>query len=138
MEDFLKENTLFVVADQQDAPVDVDEITTAAHPILIVNDDPDLLKIMTRTLEDAGYTVAAVSSGYEALQWIQAAGAVGELPALILLDLDLPAMYRPQMAKALRQQGRNGVEPIIVTSTTQSTHQRIPRVQRPRSHPGYE
>lgn len=124
MDNLLTENALFVVAEQQDGPGDPEEITTAVHPILIVNDDPDLLKIMTRTLEDAGYTVVAVSSGYEALQWIQAAAAVGELPALILLDLDLPGMYRPRMAKALRQHRRSGVEPIIVTSALQHSHLR--------------
>lgn len=120
----LKNHAPLLVAYQQDTPAAYDETTSATHPILIVSDDPHMLKLMAGTLEDAGYTVAAVASGWEAVQWIQAARAVGELPALILLDLALPGICRSQMAEALRQPGRGVVEPIIVTSAMQPTHPR--------------
>ena len=114
MDNLLGENTPLLVADRQDTPAVHREITAATHPILIINDDPTMLKALACTLEDAGYTVVAVTSGCEALQWIQAAGAVGELPALILLDLALPGVCRTQVAEALHQQVGGRVAPIIV------------------------
>jgi CheY-like chemotaxis protein len=118
MKNGLKEKTPVVVADRQDTFVDLDETTTATHPILIISDNPDMLKVMACTLEDAGYTVVAVTSVYEAEQWIQAAGAVGELPALILFDLASPGKSGAQVEEALHQLGG---EPIIVTSAMRST-----------------
>lgn len=108
MDNLLEENAPLLVADRQDTPAVHREITAATHPILIINDDPAMLKALACTLEDAGYTVVAVTSGCEALQWIQAAGAVDELPALILLDLALPVAGRAQVAEALHQQVGEG------------------------------
>ena len=91
---------------------------SAASPkpqtILVVDDDQAILEIIAWALEDAGYTVAAVNSGREALQWIQAAEAVGEPPALILLDLAMPEMNGQQVVAALRQQWRGRLVPIII------------------------
>lgn len=96
--------------------------SSAAHTILIIDDDLDTLQALAWTLEEAGYTVAAVTSGREALQWIQAAEAVGEPPALILLDLALPGMDGSQVATTLCQKWGGRVPPIIVMSAAESTH----------------
>ena len=95
------------------------EPPATTHTILVIDDDPDLLEILAWALEEAGYTVAAVTSGREALQWIQAAEAVGEPPAVILLDLAMPGMSGPQVVAALRQKWGVKVSPIIVISADQ-------------------
>jgi two-component system cell cycle response regulator len=53
--------------------------------ILLVDDDPDILKILTRFLTGQGYAVAAAASGSEALATLR-----GEDIPLALLDLNLP------------------------------------------------
>ncbi|HEU5367007.1 MAG TPA: response regulator [Ktedonobacterales bacterium] len=96
--------------------------SSATHTILIIDDDLDTLEVLAWTLEEEGYTVAAVTSGREALQWVQAAEAVGEPPALILLDLALPGMNGSQVATALSQKWGGKASPIIIISATQSAH----------------
>lgn len=107
-----------LVVDNQTEPARC-ETPATTHTILIIDDDPDLLELLAWTLEEAGYTVAAVTSGREALQWIQAAEAAGEPPALILLDLAMPGMSGPQVVAALHQKWGVKVLPIIVISADQ-------------------
>ena len=92
------------------------ETATVTRTILVIDDDSAILEMLAWALEDAGYTVAAVSSGREALQWIRAASAVGEPPVLILLDLALPGMSGQQVVAALHEQWGARVWPIIVIS----------------------
>ncbi len=124
MDDSQREGASFVVAGRSAESAARFQTTAAAHPILIIDDDPDLLEMLAAVLEEAGYTVAAVPSGREALQWMRAAEAVGEPPALILLDLALPGMSGAQVAAALRQQRGGQVSPIIVISADQSAQRR--------------
>lgn len=98
------------------APIPRSAASTKPHTILVIDDDPAILEIIAWTLEDAGYTVTAVSSGREAVQWIQAAEAVGEPPALILLDLAMPEMNGQHMVAALRQQRGGKSVPIVIIS----------------------
>jgi DNA-binding response OmpR family regulator len=111
-----------IVAERQEEYAAPRETTTATRPILIIDDDLHLLEMLAWTLEEEGYTVAAVTSGREALQWIQAAAAVDELPALILLDLAMPGMNGAQLVEAMRQRWGSNVSPIIVISAAQSAH----------------
>jgi DNA-binding response OmpR family regulator len=113
-----------VVPDHQLEPAAPGERAAATHTILIIDDDPDILDMLAWVLEEEGYPVAAVTSGREALQWIQAAEAVGEPPALILLDLAMPGMSGSQVVVALRQKWGAKVSPIIVISADQSAHLR--------------
>lgn len=108
-----------LVVDNQQAEPACCETPATTHTVLIIDDDSDLLELLAWTLEEAGYTVAAVTSGREALQWIQAAEAVGEPPALILLDLAMPGMSGPQVVAALHQKWGVKVSPIIVISADQ-------------------
>jgi CheY-like chemotaxis protein len=99
-------------------------VPTSTRTILVIDDDAALLEIVSWALEDAGYTVAAVTSGREALQWIEAAAAVGEPPVLILLDLGMPGMSGQQVAAALRGQFGAKMSPIIVISGDRQAEQR--------------
>lgn len=55
------------------------------HKILIVDDDPDLLRALRLRLRANNYEVATASDGYAAI-----ASAQKEKPALVILDLGLP------------------------------------------------
>jgi DNA-binding response OmpR family regulator len=55
--------------------------------ILAADDDPQLLRLVTRNLQLEGYEVVAVSDGQQALEAIEA-----HVPALMLLDVMMPKL----------------------------------------------
>ena len=60
----------------------------SSPPVMIVEDDRDILETLTEILECEGHCVIPVYSAEEALQRLQA----GPTPGLILLDLLLPGV----------------------------------------------
>ncbi len=54
--------------------------------ILVVDDDPDIHRIVTGVLEDEGYGVSAVASAQEARAWLEQHG----LPHLAIVDIVMP------------------------------------------------
>jgi PAS domain S-box-containing protein len=73
--------------------------------ILVVDDDPDILRGTVRLLEKAGYTVAQAASGEEALQ-----AAQSQRPDLLLLDHDLPGLAGLEVCRRIKQ------DPALVDS----------------------
>jgi DNA-binding response OmpR family regulator len=70
---------------------------SAPGPILLVEDDPAIRRMMQMALEDEGYEVVAVSDGFDAL------GAIEQRrPGLILLDLRMPRMNGWEFAESYR------------------------------------
>jgi DNA-binding response OmpR family regulator len=55
--------------------------------IVTADDDPQILRLITRNLEFEGYEVIAVSDGQAALEQIEA-----RAPDLILLDIMMPRL----------------------------------------------
>jgi CheY-like chemotaxis protein len=67
--------------------------TPTQKRILLVDDNPIDLLVHRKMLEKAGMTaVHAVSSGQEALQYLEGCGATGLYPDLLLLDIHMPVM----------------------------------------------
>jgi CheY-like chemotaxis protein len=60
----------------------------ASDPILLVDDNPDILEVIGMILENEGYAVATASNGAEALARL----CDGLKPLLIILDLTMPVM----------------------------------------------
>jgi DNA-binding response OmpR family regulator len=71
----------------------------ADRRILAVEDDPDLLRLIRRELEDAGFTVWACASAEEALGVIDRRG----LPHLALVDILLPGLDGLALARRLHE-----------------------------------
>jgi DNA-binding response OmpR family regulator len=55
--------------------------------VLVADDDPQLLRLVTRNLQFEGYEVLSVSDGQQALEQIEA-----EKPDLVLLDVMMPKL----------------------------------------------
>ena len=58
----------------------------SGYRVLCVDDDPDILRILRYTFEDAGFEVATAGSGTAALQWLSQRG----LPHLAVVDIRMP------------------------------------------------
>lgn len=93
-----------------------------AHPmqsrgtILVIEDDHDIRVSVRNVLEDEGYTVITVTNGRSALDVLERAAAVGDLPRLIILDLMLPVMDGWHFADRLREDPQLGSLPILIMS----------------------
>jgi two-component system phosphate regulon response regulator PhoB len=83
--------------------------------ILIVDDDPDIQKLVSYNLSQAGFQVSTAATGLAALDAVQA-----ELPDLIILDLMMPDLDGLEVCRKLRQQEKSRRIPIIMlTARTQ-------------------
>ncbi|HIQ85541.1 MAG TPA: response regulator transcription factor [Candidatus Cryptobacteroides excrementigallinarum] len=78
--------------------------------VLIVEDEADILDILSFNLENAGYKVLAASSAEDGIRLL------GPDTALILLDVMLPGMSGFQMARQLRKENRNHIPIIFLTA----------------------
>jgi DNA-binding response OmpR family regulator len=72
---------------------------TSVRRILAVEDDPDLLRLIRRELESAGFEVWACPSAEEALDLISRRG----LPHLALMDIILPGLDGLSLARNLHE-----------------------------------
>lgn len=70
---------------QVKAPVPKEQSGGKAFKILVADDRPDNITLLTRYLENEGYAYVTAADGVEALENTRA-----ELPDLILLDIDMP------------------------------------------------
>ena len=77
--------------------------------VLVVDDEPDLLELIHYNLTKAGYDVASVLSGEEALAHVRAS-----LPDLIVLDVLLPGLDGLEVCKALRRNPATASIPIVM------------------------
>ena len=96
---------------------------TPAGPILVVDDDPDLLEMVELVLERADYTVVPAMNGVEALKRVQESH-----PALILLDMKMPVMDGWEfMARYHRIYDR--ASPVVVLTAAQDARAWAEQVQ---------
>ncbi|HEY2342789.1 MAG TPA: response regulator [Chthoniobacteraceae bacterium] len=95
--------------------------TSAANKrILVAEDEPDVLNLVTNKLKGAGYAVLAAESGPTALQQ-----ARDHSPALIVLDLMLPGMSGLDVCKNLKKEPATAKVPIIMLTAKAEEVDRI-------------
>jgi DNA-binding response OmpR family regulator len=92
-------------------------LKAVAETILLVEDDPDTARSLTKALESSGYGVTAVDTGSEARSIIEHVR-----PDLILLDLMLPDTDGLVLTTALKQLTN---APIIICSARQEQVDRV-------------
>src|SRR5437764_8401143 len=89
-------------------------------PILVVDDEPDIVDFLTTVLKDEGYATDVARDGMEALS------RLAEMkPALMILDLMMPKMNGFQVLDNLRSSSGNRSRPPIIVLSAKSTHQDI-------------
>ena len=85
----------------------------AVHSLLLVDDSPFFLNMLTPVLQAAGYQVTAVASAPEALALLDA----GRRFDVVITDIDMPEMDGFQFAERLRANPRAAGLPVIALSS---------------------
>jgi len=89
----------------------------APATVLVVDDDPVILKLLEVNFEMEGFKVVRAADGFEGLE-----RAREVLPDIVVLDVMMPRMTGYEVAKALREDDTTAHIPIIfVTARAQSS-----------------
>lgn len=82
---------------------------TDLKKVLIIEDEPNLLKVLKIRVEAAGYDVFTASDAYHGIQ-----SAVSNRPDLIVLDLMIPAGGGHSVLKSIRTSLKTRTIPVVV------------------------
>lgn len=81
--------------------------------ILIVDDEPDLVKVTSFRLKKLGYEISVSIGGREALELIRR-----DPPDLVLLDLLLPQMLGDEVCRQMKKDEKLKHIPVILFTAT--------------------
>jgi DNA-binding response OmpR family regulator len=90
------------------------------RPILVVDDDAKIVRLVRTYLERDGFSVVTAADGPAALDAIER-----HRPALVVLDLMLPELDGRAVVRAVRRDDEAGATPILIISARGSTLDRI-------------
>jgi CheY-like chemotaxis protein len=79
--------------------------------VLVADDEPDIVALISRRLIKAGYRVITAANGGQALQRAQE-----ELPAVAVLDVMMPMMTGIEVSRRLRSTPATCSIPVILIS----------------------
>ena len=85
--------------------------------ILIIDDDPVIVKYLTAVFSDNGYATCSATSSMEGLDVVKK-----EKPDLICLDLQMPGEWGPRFYRRLRKDKELKDTPVIVVSGIDGDH----------------
>jgi len=86
-----------------------------AKKILVVDDEPDIVKVLVARLKEQGYAIATAFDGNQAV--VQ---AEQYQPDLIILDIMMPGMDGTEAAQKLKENPKTERIPIIFLSALQT------------------
>ncbi len=92
----------------------------APATILVVDDTPANLRLLTTMLRDGGYKVRPVSSGEMALRAVEA-----KAPDLVLLDVNMPGMDGYEVCRRLKADPRWRDIPVLFISALTDTADKV-------------
>jgi sigma-B regulation protein RsbU (phosphoserine phosphatase) len=97
-----------------------DQQADASEDILIVDDTPANLRLLSQMLSERGYGVRAVTSGARALESVQTVQ-----PSLILLDIRMPEMNGYEVCERLKLDTKTQDIPIIFISALNEIEDKV-------------
>ncbi len=101
-------------------PTPTSDPAIPSAPILVVDDDAKIVRLVRTYLERDGFSVVTASNGPAALDAIET-----HAPALVVLDLMLPELDGRAVIRAVRRDEESSRTPILVLSARSSTIDRI-------------
>lgn len=90
------------------------------NKILVADDDPDILQLVSATLGAAGYDILRARDGEEALEI-----ALRELPSMAVLDVNMPRRDGYRVTAALRAEPQTAQMAIMIVSARGAESDRI-------------
>ncbi len=88
--------------------------------ILAIDDEPSVLMIIQHFFKEK-FAVEVKNTAEDALQWMQK----GNIPDLIICDLNMPDISGGEMVKLIRSSGFFSTIPLIILSGAESSEQKI-------------
>jgi len=82
--------------------------------VLIIDDEPEICKMISETLFDAGYTATFALNGPDGLARIKK-----DLPSLVILDIGLPGMDGTEILRLIREKFPS--LPVVALTASQDT-----------------
>jgi two-component system phosphate regulon response regulator PhoB len=98
----------------------VEQTPSSTQPVLVVDDEPEIVSLVTYHLEKAGYVVSTASDGAEAI-----VKSRREQPCLIVLDLMLPGISGFQVLEAIRSRSETQHVPVLMLTALRDDEDRI-------------
>lgn len=86
--------------------------------ILLVDDDPLLIRMYQKKFENDGYTVTTAGNGVDALKQV-----VQTQPNLILLDIMMPKMNGLEVLAKLKENKQTSEIPVILLTNVSSSQE---------------
>ncbi len=82
-----------------------------ADKILVVEDDPDIMRLLAHTLSNAGYQVIQAYGGEDALRKV-----LLHMPQLVLTDLAMPKMSGVEVIQIVKANPQTNHIPIVAVT----------------------
>jgi len=82
---------------------------SAGPKILVVDDNPQILGMLSARLKKRGYSVVTADDGEQALEKVQE-----ERPVLVVLDVMMPKKNGWEVARAIRQNPETSMTKIVI------------------------
>jgi DNA-binding response OmpR family regulator len=105
-------------ATNRDGPADAesDSANSATPTILVVDDEPQIVDLLTSALEDEGYQVACAYDGEQAWNLVHQ-----QAPDLIISDVSMPRLDGLDLVRRMRRCWQLARTPVILMSAAQRT-----------------
>ena len=97
------------------------------NTILWADDDIDDLQMMREILikNNQDFDIREVSNGKEALTYLEQAQAAGNLPCLIILDINMPVLGGKETLATIKNREEFKFIPVVVFTTSESDLDRL-------------
>ncbi|MDQ3039765.1 MAG: response regulator [Pseudomonadota bacterium] len=100
-------------------------MVSQSKEILLVEDNPDDVELTRIAFAEAGsgHVIRVVTDGAQAIDYLLARGEfagrdINDLPALVLLDLNLPKLNGREVLQAIRDNPASKSLPVVVLTTS--------------------
>ncbi len=81
--------------------------------ILVVDDEPDIVRFVVKSMEARGHEVTTAGDGFEAIERVAL-----DRPDVIIVDLQLPTMDGFEVCRRLKQNPATSAIPIVMMSSS--------------------
>jgi DNA-binding response OmpR family regulator len=88
--------------------------------ILVVDDNPDIVRLITLRLEQEGFATSGATSGAQALKLLE-----GSFPDLVLLDIVMPGLTGFEVCQQIKANPRTRNLPVVMLSARDSTGDKV-------------